>query len=88
MIPVLRHLPRLCAVLSDVLGIEPADVHSQLDLAEALAADDLDRFEVVTTMAKVFGIEVTIAEADASESVADLLRLVATKYAGPSHTYA
>lgn len=84
---VLRHLPRLRAVLSDVLGIAPAEAHSRLDLAEALAADDLDRCEVVNTMGRVFGVEVTSDEAAASESVADLLRLVAAKFTAPAGAY-
>jgi acyl carrier protein len=85
---VLQHLPRLRAVLSDVLGIQPAEAHSQLDLAEALAVDDLDRAEVVTSMWKELGIQVTDAEAVASESVADLLRLAAAKFAGSPRAYA
>jgi acyl carrier protein len=85
---VLQHLPRLRAVLSDVLGIEPFEAHSQLDLAEALAVDDLDRAEVVTSMGRALGIKVTAAEVAATESVADLVRLAAAKVAASPRAYA
>lgn len=85
---ILPHLPRLRAVLYDVLGLGPGDAHLALDLAESLAADDLDRGEVVTSMGRVFGVQVSHAEAAASESVADLLRLVAAKCAAGPRAYA
>jgi acyl carrier protein len=88
MLLVLQHLPRLRAVLSDVLGIEPREAHCQLDLAEALAVDDLDRAEVVTSMSRALGIQVTAAEVAATESVADLLRLAVARVAGPPRAYA
>jgi acyl carrier protein len=88
MLLVLQHLPRLRAVLSDVFGIEPLEAHSQLDLAEALAVDDLDRAEVVTSMGRALGIQVTAAEAAATESVADLLRLAVARVVGSPRAHA
>lgn len=84
----LRYLPRLRTVLTDVLGMEPETAALDLDMAESLAADDLDRGEVVSSMGQVFGIEVSRAEAAASESVADLLRLVVAKCSGSAAAYA
>lgn len=82
----LEYLPRLRAVMSDVLGIEPGRAYLNLELAEALACDDCDRAEVILAMAKWFGLAVSYAEAEACESVADLLRVVAAKLVGPAQT--
>lgn len=86
-IPGVESLPRLRAVLGDVLGIEPGSAHLHLDLAEALACDERDRSEVIHVMDRRFGIPIRDAEAEACESVADLLRLVAAKHAElrPAH---
>ncbi|WP_270933539.1 hypothetical protein [Falsiroseomonas oryzae] len=70
-------------MLSDVLGLQPWNAHLHLDLAEALACDDHDRAEVIETMGERFGVAISSAEAEACESVADLLRLVAAKHGGP-----
>ncbi|WP_137176481.1 acyl carrier protein [Roseomonas sp. AR75] len=82
-IPSLLHLPRLSAVLADVLGVKPWEAHLHLDLAEALACDDLDRDEVVSTLDGRLGIPISEDETAACESVADLLRLVAAKQHTP-----
>ncbi|HEV7264463.1 MAG TPA: hypothetical protein VGN83_06030 [Falsiroseomonas sp.] len=75
-------------MLSDVFGIEPIDAHSQLDPAKALAVDDLNRAEAVTSMGRAFRVQVTAAEAAATESVADLLRLAVARVAGAPRGYA
>jgi acyl carrier protein len=84
-IPSLPYLPRLRAVLRDVLGIEPAQAHLHLDDAEALACDDRDRTEVIVSLDARFGIAISRMETAACETVADLLRLVAAKHAAPRY---
>lgn len=84
----LEFLPRLRAVVSDVLGIEPRKAYLHLELAEALACDDRDRAEVIFAMATRFGLAVSYDEAESCESVADLLRMVAAKLAGLAHALA
>lgn len=87
-IPYVAHLPRLCAVLSDVLGVASRDDDIDFDMAEALACDEQDREEVLVTMDRRFGIALPVAEVEACESVADLLRLVAAQRASPWHRHA
>lgn len=86
-IPSIPHLPRLGAVLRDVLGVPHPKAQFDLDLAEALACDEHDRNEVVVTMDVRYGIVVGRDEVDACETVADLLRLVAAKHAADRRAY-
>jgi acyl carrier protein len=86
-IPSILHLPRLRTVLCDVLGLRPGAPLLDLDQAEALACDEHDRNEVIVTMDVRYGIPVSGDEAEACESVADLLRLVAAKHATTRHAY-
>jgi acyl carrier protein len=87
-IPYVAHLPRLCAVLSGVLGVASRDDDIDFDMAEALACDEQDRAEVLVTMDRRFGIALPVAEVEACESVADLLRLVAAQRVSPWHRHA
>jgi acyl carrier protein len=86
-IPSIPHLPRLRTVLCDVLGVAHPKAQLDLDLAEALACDEHDRNEVVVTMDVRYGIAVGEHEVEACETVADLLRLVASKHASDRRAY-
>jgi len=86
-IPSILHLPRLRTVLCDVLGVPHPKAQLDLDLAEALACDEHDRNEVVIALDVHYGIVVGDDEADACETVADLLRLVAAKHATDRRIY-
>lgn len=87
-IPYVAHLPRLCAALSDVLGVASRHDDIDFDMAEALACDDEDKAEVVVTMDERFGIALPAAEVEACESIADLLRLIAAQRASPWQRHA
>jgi hypothetical protein len=83
-VPGLEQLPRITAVLRDVLGLAPCNAHLHLDLAEALACDPADRDELRRIWRARFARPAAAAELEACESIADLLRLLARIAAPPA----
>ena len=83
-IPGLEQLPRIRAVLRDVLGLAPCNAHLHLDLAEALACDAADRDELRRLWRARFSRPAAAAELESCESIADLLRLLARLAAPPA----
>ena len=70
--------PRLRAVIHDATGYEPAEILPDAPLAEAIP-DSLDRFEAILGAEEEFGVEISDAEAEAMQTVADFVALIDRK---------
>ena len=49
---------KLCSILADQLGIDPADIRPDANIIDDLGADSLDVVEMVTTLEDEYGISI------------------------------
>ncbi|MEE2677212.1 MAG: acyl carrier protein [Myxococcota bacterium] len=72
---------RVRALVSQQLGVEVSQVHSDSNILDDLGADSLDVVELVMQLEDEFDIEVPDEEAQTIRTVADVERYVASHIA-------
>lgn len=72
---------RVRGLMSDQLGIDPAEMKSEANILEDLGADSLDVVELVMAIEEAFDIEISDEDAEAMHTVGDIERYIITKVA-------
>ncbi|MCH7598771.1 MAG: acyl carrier protein [Myxococcales bacterium] len=72
---------RVRGLMSDQLGIDPAEMKSEANILEDLGADSLDVVELVMAIEEAFDIEISDEDAEAMQTVGDIERYIITKVA-------
>jgi len=70
---------RIRDIVAERLGVEPAALTPDADLADDLAADEFDRAELADAFEAAFAIEVRDAEVAPLRTMAELARYVAER---------
>jgi acyl carrier protein len=73
--------PQLREVIGDILGLDPSEVTAELSRETADNWDSLNHLRIITAVETTFSITLTMAEIEASTSVAALSELVTAKTA-------
>ncbi len=74
-------IERVRSVVSDQLGVDPAQMKSDANILEDLGADSLDVVELVMAIEEVFDIEISDEEAEAMRTVGDVENYVSAHVA-------
>ncbi len=67
---------RIKSIVSDQLGVEPADVTKDASILDDLGADSLDVVELVMTLEEAFNIEVPDDAVEEMRTIGDIQRFV------------
>lgn len=70
---------RITKQVSEILGVDVAEIGSDKDLFRDLGADSLDAVEIVMAVEEEFNTAIDDASAEKMRTVADIARHVATK---------
>jgi acyl carrier protein len=68
-------------LVSTHLGVDPAELRSDVDIAKDLGADSLDVVELVMALEETFDIEVSDEDAESMVTLGDVEKYVADKVA-------
>lgn len=72
---------RVRDLMSDQLGVDPAEMKSESHILEDLGADSLDVVELVMAIEEAFDIEISDEDAEAMLTVGDIEKYVTTRVA-------
>ncbi|MBX9595761.1 MAG: acyl carrier protein [Roseomonas sp.] len=70
---------RLATLLSDVLGIRPADLRIDLPRSAIASWDSLKQMDLVTSLEREYGIELELADIIRLDSIANIVAVLADK---------
>ncbi len=74
-------IERVRSVVSDQLGVDPAQMKSDANILEDLGADSLYAVQLVMAIEEVFDIEISDEEAEAMRTVGDVENYVSAHVA-------
>jgi acyl carrier protein len=72
---------RVRGLMSDQLGVDPAEMKPEANILEDLGADSLDVVELVMAIEEAFDIEISDEDAEAMHTVGDIEKYVTTRVA-------
>ncbi len=72
-------IERVRRLVSDQLGVDPAEMQPAASILEDLGADSLDVVELVMAMEETFDIEISDEEAEAMRTVGDVEQYITTR---------
>ena len=64
---------KLCAFLSDQLGIDPADIRPESKVIDDLGADSLDLFELIMALEDEYGVSIPTEELEKLTTVGSVI---------------
>jgi len=74
-------LERVRGLMSDQLGVDPAEMKPESHILEDLGADSLDVVELVMAIEEAFDIEISDEDADTLQTVGDVEKYVTNRVA-------
>lgn len=72
-------IERVRRLVSDQLGVDPAEMKPEASILEDLGADSLDVVELVMAMEEAFDIEISDEEAEEMRTIGDVEQYITTR---------
>ena len=62
---------KLCAIISEVIGVDESEIQSESKFIDDLGADSLDIFQIIMGIEEEFNIEISNEDAEGISTVGD-----------------
>lgn len=69
---------KVCKCISEVLGVDPAEIKPETTFLEDLGADSLDAYQIVMNLEEEFKIRLDTEAVEDVRTVADLMEIIRT----------
>lgn len=67
---------KLCAIISEVIGVDDSEIKSDSRFIDDLGADSLDIFQIIMGIEEEFNIEISNEDAEGISTVGDALEKI------------